>query len=93
MNLKTTKGDRVNIIKSIAPVWKDVGLLMDLDPDGQKVASIEAEHKQNGPDSCCHQIFTLWLQSPEATWGNLIELLVASEQTELAEQVKDALGL
>jgi len=29
MTLKTTKGER---IESIAPVWKDVGFLMDLDP-------------------------------------------------------------
>jgi len=29
MKLKTTKGER---IESIAPVWKDVGFLMDLDP-------------------------------------------------------------
>ena len=33
MNLKTIKGDRINIIKSTAPVWKDVGLLMDLDSE------------------------------------------------------------
>ena len=36
--------------------------------------------------SCCEG-------SPEATWGNLIELLDVSEQKELAEQVKDALAL
>jgi len=69
MNLKTMKRDRVNVIKSIAPVWKDVGLLMDLDPDGQKVASIEAEHKQNCPDTCCQQLLALWLETPDATWG------------------------
>ena len=35
----------------------------------------------------------LWLQKPDATWGNLIELLYDSEQKILAEQAKDALGL
>ena len=95
MKLKTTKGERVNIIESIAPVWKDVGFLMDLDPEGQKVKHIEAEHahKLNGLRICCREMFQLWLDSPDATWGNLIELLVDSEHRELAKQVKDALGL
>ena len=33
------------------------------------------------------------VEGPDATWGNLIELLIDCEQTVLAEQVKDALGL
>ena len=95
MRLKTTKGERVNIIESVAAVWKDVGFLMDLDPEGRKVDDIEAEHahKQNGLHVCCREMFKLWLDSPDATWGNLIELLVDSERKQLAEQVKDALGL
>ena len=95
MKLKSTKGERVNIIESIAPVWQKVGFLMDLDPNGQKVERIEAEHahKHNGPDTCCREMFKLWLDSPNATWGNLIELLVDSEFKELAGQVKNALGL
>ena len=95
MRLKTTKGERVNIIESVAGVWKDVGFLMDLDPEGRKVDHIEAEHahKQNGLHVCCREVFKLWLDSPDATWGNLIELLVDSERKQLAEQVKDALDL
>ena len=95
MKLKTTKGERVNIIESVAPVWKDVGFLMDLDSEGQKVVRIEAEHahKPNGLYICCREMFKLWLDSPDASWGDLIELLVDSERKQLAEQVKDALGL
>ena len=95
MKLKTTKGERVNIMESIAPSWKKLGFLMDLDSSGQKVENIEAEHahKQNGQDICCQKLFTLWLDGPDATWGNLIELLVDLEQNELAKQVRDALGL
>ena len=90
LNLKTTKEDRVNIIESIAPVWKDVGFLMDLDPEGRNVKRIEAEHahKLNGLHICCREMFQLWLDSPDATWGNLTELLVDSEHRELAKQVK-----
>ena len=95
MKLKTAEGERVNIIESIASVWKKVGFLMDLDPNGQKVERIEAEyaHKHNGPDTCCQEMFKLWLDSPDATWGNLIELLDDSEFKELVGQVKSALGL
>jgi len=95
MRLNTTKGKRVNIMEAIAPVWKKVGLLMDLDPIGRKVERIEAEHahKWSGLDICCQEIFKLWLESPDATWGNLIKLLTDSEEGELARQVKDALEL
>ena len=34
-----------------------------------------------------------WLDQPDATWGNLVELLIDSEQKDLADQVKDALAL
>ena len=95
MRLKTSKGEKVEIIKTIAPDWRQVGFLMDLDPKGHKIRCIEAEHahKLNGPVICCQEVFTVWLDSPDATWGNLIELLIDSEHKELAEQVKIALGL
>jgi len=92
MRMKSSKGEKVEIIKTITPDWKQVGYLMDLDP---KIRCIEAEHahKLNGPVICCQEVFTAWLDSPDATWGNLIELLTDSEHKELAEQVKNALGL
>ena len=93
--LKSTKGEKVEIIETIAPDWEKVGFLMDLDPKGRKIANIEAEHahKRNGPVVCCRKMFMLWLDRPDATWGNLIRLLVDAEQRDLAEQVEDALGL
>ena len=95
MRLRTAKEDKIEIIKTITPEWKLVGFLMDLDPKGQKIRCIEAEHahKLNGPVICCQEIFTLWLDRPDATWGNLIELLIDSEHKDLAEQVKNALVL
>jgi len=88
MRLKTSQGKKVEIVKTIAPAWKQFGLLLELDPKGEEVRRIEAAHAQNGPVICCQEMFTVWLDSPEATWGNLIELLIDSEQEELAEQVK-----
>ena len=95
MNLETSEGDNLQIIDSLAADWKRTGLLMDLDPMGRKVASIEAEHahKRNGPVVCCQEIFVLWLDRTDATWESLIDLLIDSEQRELAERVKCTLGL
>ena len=91
--LKNSRGEKVEIIKTIAPDWMEVGILMDLDPKGKKVATIEAEHahKRNGPVTCCRAMFTLWLDQPAATWGNLVKLFVDAEHKELAGQVQDAL--
>ena len=93
MRLRTSKGHKVEIVKTIAPDWHQVGYLMDLDRNGQKIRCIEAEHahKLNGPIICCQKLFTLWLNSPKATWENLIELLIDSDYEQLAEQVKNAL--
>ena len=93
MKLKSAEGDKVEIIKTIAPDWKQFGLLLDLDPQGQEVYRIETEHAQNGSFICCQEMFRVWLGSPNATWGNLIEELNDSEKKELAGRVQNALGL
>ena len=93
MRLKTTTEKKVEIIKSITPQWKQLGLLMDFDDEGRTVDLIKAEHQSDGQAACCQEVFKLWLKGPDATWGNLIELLIDCDQKALAEQVKDAVGL
>ena len=87
----------MDIIKSIAPRWKQAGVYLDFDPDGKELNLIEAEHghKANGPIICCQEMLQRWLAGGgvPATWGNLIEVLEDSEETHLVEQVKSALGL
>ena len=94
-SLKTTEGDKIEIIETLAPDWKTVGNLMDFDPHGRKVNLIEAEHahKRNGLLTCCQEIFKLWLLREDATWEKLNELLIDSGHKVLAEQVMDAVGL
>ena len=91
MNLKTAKGTDLEIIKFIAPWWKQLGLLMDFDEEGQIVDLIEAKHKSKFV--CCQEIFKRWLKGPDATWENLIQLLCDCEHESLAKEIKDALGL
>jgi len=93
IKLKNAKGEKLEVVKSLTPHWRQLGLLMDFDKDGRTVDLIEAEHQMKGQTVCCQEVFKLWLKGPDATWGNLIELLIDCEQTTLAEQVKDALGL
>ena len=47
----------------------------------------EYAHKQNGQDICYQEMLTVRLDHPDATWGNLMELLVDLEQIESAEHV------
>ena len=95
--LKTTEGQKVQIIQDLAPKWKDFAIYLDFDSDGRKLDLIEAEHaqKMNGPVACCRAMFQHWLagNGVPATWGTLIELLQDAERSNLAEQIKGVLGL
>ena len=91
MSLKTATGRELEIIKSIAPWWKQLGYLMDCDDEGRTVAFIEVEH--HSKLACCQEMFLLWLKSPYATWENLIGLLIDCEHEYLAGRIEDALGL
>ena len=59
--------------------WRQLGLLMDLDDEGRTVDLVEAGHLMKGQTVCCQEVFKLWLKGPDATWGNLIELLIDCE--------------
>ena len=48
MRLKTADGEKVEIIKSLTPQWRQLGLLMDFDKDGRTVDLIKAEHQSEG---------------------------------------------
>ena len=85
----------MNITEAVAPVWKRLGYLLDFDPNGQKLDVIEASQIVQGPVVCCEEMFKFWLagNGKPATWGTLIELLEDCGKSQLAEQVKGALGL
>ena len=91
--MKTTTGEKIKIIESVAPQWKELGCLLDFDPEGRTLGLIEANHQQKGHVACCREMFATWLKGKgrEATWEVLIELLDDIDQSELAKQVKIAL--
>ena len=91
--MKTSKG-KVEIMKTIAPKWKDFCILMDFDANGNKMMLIEAEQK-GSPVECCQEMFRHWLagNGKPATWGSLLELLEDCEQSYLVKQIKCVFGL
>ena len=93
MKIKTIRGEKIYIIKSVARQWKDIGDLLDFDTEGQTLELIEADHKQEGHAACCREVFTFWLKGNgrKATWEVLIELLDDIDRSELANQVKTAI--
>ena len=93
--MKTGIGEKIKIIESVAPQWKELGDLFDFDPEGRTLELIEANNQQKGPVACCREMFVYWLKGKgrEATWEVLIELLDDIDQSELARKVKTALPL
>ena len=90
--LKMKKGEKIKIIESVAPRWKNLGDLLDLDAEGRTLELIEA-NQQKDHVACCREMFVYWLKGKgkEATWGVLFELLDDIDQSELARKVKTAL--
>ena len=91
--MKSKTGEKIKIIESVAPQWKELGDLLDFDPEGQTLELIEANHQMRGYVACCREMSATWLKGKgkEATWEVLIELLDDIDQSELAKQVKTAL--
>ena len=91
--MKTTTGEIIKIIESVAPQWKELGDLLDFDPEGRTLALIEATHRVTGPVACCREMFAYWVKGKgrKATWEVLIELLDDIDQSELAKKIETAL--
>ena len=91
--MKSATGEKIKIIESVAPKWKELGALLDFDPEGRTLELIEANNKLKGPVASCQEMFVTWLQGKgmEATWKVLIEHLDDINQSEFAKRVKSAL--
>ena len=91
--MKTTKGEKIKIIASVAPQWKELGDLLDFDPEGRTLELIEVNNQQKGYVACCREMFVYWLKGKgrKATWEVVIELIDDINQSELAKKVKNAL--
>ena len=93
MKMRSASGEKIQIIKQIAPQWKQLGALLNFDPKGWYLDLIEAEHRFDGPVGCCQATMKHWLMGNgiDATWEVLLDLLDDIDHSELAKQVKTSL--
>ena len=89
--LKSPDGTKkVEIIKMMAPRWKDFGYLLDFDDTGITLDLIRAEKRIHGYCVCCQDMFQQWLRGDArtpATWKKLIELLEDFRYRTLADDI------
>ena len=93
--LKSSCGQRLEIIKTIAPKWKKFGIHFDFDEQGHTLDIIGKNHSLDSTE-CCTEMMKKWLEGmgrQPATWATLIELLKDAEYNDLAHQVEDMLPI
>lgn len=87
-------GEAVEIIKTLAPDWYQLGIRFDFDQCGDLVSQIDSEKRAHV--LCCELVFKNWLagrgKKQPATWRVLIKLLQEMEQNALVEKIQLALG-
>lgn len=92
--LKTCEGKKIRIIKSVAPFWHQLGLLMDFDNTGTQLEIIAKQHPMD-PEACCLAVFQHWMKGngvKPCSWRKLIELIDDCGQEVLAEEIQAALS-
>lgn len=94
--MRTKTGEKIEVIKSLAPHWKQFGVLFDFDPDGAQLDLIESENGAQNPQNCCLALIKYWIAGngeQPATWRKLIELLRDYDKNMLAAQLEKELSV
>ena len=90
--LQTSK-PKIYIIKQISPHWRDLGSVMNFDPTGAEIDTIEQKYCGD-PKDCCRAMFQHWLKGNgvrPCSWHKLIGLLEDIDNRALAEEIQTAL--
>ena len=85
-------GTRLQVINSVAPRWKQFGLFLDFDEQGNTLDMIEAEKRTHF--DCCTEMFKRWLKGEgvqPVSWSQVISLLQENGQRNLASDLERAL--
>ena len=98
LKLKSKTGkelERVEIIKSVAAKWKEIGVFLKFDVNGSQLTNIDSQyaHASHSPVEPCRAMFMHWLEGNgvKATWENLLEVLRDSDKKLLADKVEKML--
>ena len=82
------KGSKVEVLKTIAPFWKKLGFLMDLDPKGRKLHALRQRiHIRAMVNSSAVK------KSSNNGWKNQMPPGENVVQKDLAKQIENALDL
>ena len=85
-------GEKINVIKRLAPKWTDLGDLLAFDDSSSKLDDIQSTNPDN-PEACCRAMFKHWIEGngeEPCTWSKLIELLRDCDQEDLANEIEAA---
>ena len=89
--LRTADGQKIEIVKTVASQWRDIGDLLDFDASGETLQKIQADEGQRGVESCCRSMFQHWLQGngmQPASWATLLEILADSQFAALGADIR-----
>ena len=89
--MRTADGQKIEIVKTVATKWRDVGVLLDFDAKGDTLDRIKADWVHEGVESCSQSMFQHWLQGNgvrPASWATLLEILEDSRFVSLAADVR-----
>lgn len=96
-SLKTPNGESVNILRHLAPQWKQLGTLLEFDAGGEALDVISADHVKDGCVACCQSVFSLWLKGrgtrQPASWAVVLQLLEEMRKMWLLRKVKTCFQL
>ena len=74
----------------MAPVWKDLGDLLDFDDDGTELDIIDKQHRLD-PKACCRAMFQHWLKGngkTPHTWRTIVKLIKDADRETLADEIE-----
>ena len=92
--LHTPQGKKIQVIKRMAPHWRDLGFLMDFDESGTELDTIDSKHRGD-PKECCRAVFQCWVNGNgvrPCSWRKLIEIVKDCDQEVLAEEIQTVLS-
>ena len=84
---------KIQIIKTLAPDWNELGILLDFDESGSELDNIERAHSTD--KARCKAMFQHWIKGNgvrPCSWQKLIQLLEDCEQESLAKEIQHALA-
>ena len=88
------KQHKLRIVQNICPKWRQIGNLLNI--SDSLLESILSQYRGD-LEECCYAVLRQWLDngSPDypLTWEGLLELLNDVDCSQVADELRDALGL